>query len=104
MRSSSAPARSGCSRCLSSGLLEIKAHVVDSLPEVGGQCTELYPDKPIYDIPAIPVCSGKELTDALLNQIKPFGATFHLGQEVSIGREAGRRTLFGRDQQGNELF
>ena len=49
------------------GLLEIKAHVVDSLPEVGGQCTELYPDKPIYDIPAIPVCSGKELTDALLN-------------------------------------
>jgi thioredoxin reductase (NADPH) len=66
------------------GLLEIKAHVVDSLPEVGGQCTELYPDKPIYDIPAIPVCSGKELTDALLNQIKPFGATFHLGQEVSV--------------------
>ncbi len=65
------------------GLLEIKAHVVDSLPEVGGQCTELYPDKPIYDIPAIPVCSGKELTDALLNQIKPFGATFHLGHEVS---------------------
>jgi thioredoxin reductase (NADPH) len=65
------------------GLLEIKAHVVDSLSEVGGQCTELYPDKPIYDIPAIPVCTGKELTDALLNQIKPFGATFHLGQEVS---------------------
>ena len=65
------------------GLLEIKAHLVDSLPEVGGQCTELYPDKPIYDIPAIPVCSGKELTDALLNQIRPFGATFHLGQEVS---------------------
>lgn len=66
------------------GLLEIKAHVVDSLPEVGGQCTELYPDKPIYDIPAIPVCSGKELTDALLNQIKPFGAILHLGQEVSV--------------------
>ena len=65
------------------GLLEIKAHVIDSLPEVGGQCTELYPDKPIYDIPAIPVCSGQELTDALLNQIKPFGATFHLGQEVA---------------------
>jgi len=65
------------------GLLEIKAHVVDSLPEVGGQCTELYPDKPIYDIPAIPVCTGKELTDALLKQIEPFGAVFHLGQEVS---------------------
>jgi len=65
------------------GLLEIKAHVVDSLPEVGGQCTELYPDKPIYDIPAIPVCTGKELTDALLKQIQPFGAAFHLGQEVT---------------------
>jgi len=85
------------------GLLEIKAHVVDSLPEVGGQCTELYPDKPIYDIPAIPVCSGKELTDALLAQIKPFGATFHLGYEVTTvqkqedGRflvETGRGTSF----------
>lgn len=65
------------------GLLEIKAHVIDSLPEVGGQCTELYPDKPIYDIPAIPVCTGKELTDALLKQIEPFGATMHLGQEVT---------------------
>ena len=78
------------------GLLEIKAHVVDSLPEVGGQCTELYPDKPIYDIPAIPVCSGKELTDALLNQIKPFGATFHLGQEVSsVEKQADGRFLVG---------
>jgi thioredoxin reductase (NADPH) len=66
------------------GLLEIKAHVVDSLTEVGGQCIELYPDKPIYDIPAVPVCTGKELTDALLKQIGPFGATFHLGQEVSV--------------------
>jgi thioredoxin reductase (NADPH) len=65
------------------GLLEIKAHVIDSLPEVGGQCIELYPDKPIYDIPAVPVCSGKGLTERLLEQIKPFGAAFHLGQEVS---------------------
>jgi thioredoxin reductase (NADPH) len=65
------------------GLLEIKAHVIDSLAEVGGQCIELYPDKPIYDIPAVPVCTGKELTDALLKQIAPFGATFHLGQEVT---------------------
>lgn len=65
------------------GLLEIKAHVVDSLPVVGGQCVELYPDKPIYDIPAVPVCTGQELTDNLLKQIEPFGATFHLGQEVS---------------------
>ena len=65
------------------GLLEIKAHVIDSLAYPGGQPVELYPDKPIYDIPAIPVCTGQELTDALLKQIEPFGATFHLGQEVS---------------------
>ena len=65
------------------GLLEIKAHVIDSLPEIGGQCIELYPDKPIYDIPAIPVCTGRELTNNLLKQIEPFGAQFHLGQEVT---------------------
>jgi thioredoxin reductase (NADPH) len=65
------------------GLLEIKAHVIDSLAYPGGQPVELYPDKPIYDIPAIPVCTGQELTDALLKQIQPFGATFHLGQEVT---------------------
>ena len=65
------------------GLLEIKAHVIDLLPYPGGQCIELYPDKPIYDIPAIPVCTGKELTDNLMKQIAPFGATFHYSQEVS---------------------
>lgn len=65
------------------GLLEIKAHVIDSLPAVGGQCVELYPDKPIYDIPAVPVCTGQELTDNLLKQIEPFEPTFHLGQEVT---------------------
>ena len=66
------------------GLLEIKAHVIDSLAYPGGQCVELYPDKPIYDIPAVPVCTGQELTDRLLKQIEPFGATFHLGQEVTV--------------------
>ncbi len=65
------------------GLLEVKAHVIDSLPHPGGQCVELYPDKPIYDIPAVPVCTGQELTDNLLKQIAPFGATFHYGQEVT---------------------
>lgn len=65
------------------GLLEVKAHVIDSLAHPGGQCVELYPDKPIYDIPAVPVCTGQELTDSLLKQIAPFGATFHLGQEVT---------------------
>jgi thioredoxin reductase (NADPH) len=65
------------------GLLGLKAHVVDSLKAAGGQCVELYPDKPIYDIPAVPMCTGQELTDQLLEQIKPFGAGFHLGQEVT---------------------
>jgi len=74
------------------GLLEIKAHVIDSLKVVGGQCVELYPDKPIYDIPAVPICTGQELTDNLLKQIEPFEPTFHLGQEVSVVecREDGR--------------
>jgi len=69
------------------GLLEIKAHVIDSLPEVGGQCIELYPDKPIYDIPAIPVCTGRELVRNLLKQIEPFAPQFHLNQEVSTLEE-----------------
>ncbi len=64
------------------GLLEIKAHVIDSLPAVGGQCVELYPDKPIYDIPAVPSYTGLELTENLMKQIEPFGPTFHLGEEV----------------------
>jgi thioredoxin reductase (NADPH) len=66
------------------GLLEIKAHIIDSLEYPGGQCIELYPDKPIYDIPAVPVCTGKELTDNLLRQIEPFDPSFHLGQEVQV--------------------
>lgn len=65
------------------GLLEINAHVIDSLPEPGDQCIELYPDKPIYDIPAVPICTGRELTDNLLKQIEPFHPQFHLGQEVT---------------------
>ena len=54
------------------GLLEMKAHVVDSLRQVGGQCMELYEHKPIYDIPAVPVCTSRELTENLLKQIHPF--------------------------------
>jgi len=65
------------------GLLDIHAHVVDSLKQVGGQCTELYPDKPIYDIPALPVCGAQELADRLMEQIKPFKPDFHLGQTVT---------------------
>jgi len=65
------------------GLLGVSAHIVDTMRVVGGQCAELYPDKPIYDIPGIPVCSGQELVDNLLVQIEPFDPAFHLGQEVA---------------------
>ena len=64
------------------GLLEIKCHVVDSLKTVGGQCMELYPTKPIYDIPAVPVCSSYELTENLLKQNHHFKPVFHLGETV----------------------
>lgn len=64
------------------GLLGIHAHLIDSLKHPGGQCTELYPDKPIYDIPALPVCGAQELIDRLLEQIRPFKPDFHLGEEV----------------------
>jgi thioredoxin reductase (NADPH) len=64
------------------GLLDIKAHVVDILDRPGGQCAELYPEKPIYDVPGIVVVTGQELTDRLMEQIKPFGAEFHFSQRV----------------------
>ncbi|WP_114689379.1 NAD(P)/FAD-dependent oxidoreductase [Polynucleobacter necessarius] len=86
------------------GLLEIKAHVIDSLPEVGGQCIELYPDKPIYDIPAIPVCTGRELTNNLLKQIEPFAPQFHLGQEVTkLERQADGLFLMSTSQDKHFL-
>ena len=62
------------------GLNDIKCHLVDILDKPGGQCAELYPEKPIYDIPAIPICTGTELTERLMEQIKPFNPTFHFGQ------------------------
>ena len=68
------------------GLLGLKAEIIDSIRQPGGQCTELYPDKPIYDIPAIPICSGEELTEALLKQIEPFDCGMHLGEEVTVVR------------------
>src|SRR5262245_15306235 len=74
------------------GLVDIKAHVVDILDKVGGQCAELYPEKPIYDIPALPIVTGQELTERLMQQIKPFGAQFHLNQRI----DALERTADGR--------
>jgi thioredoxin reductase (NADPH) len=86
------------------GLLEIKAHVIDSLAYPGGQPIELYPDKPIYDIPAIPVCTGKELTDALLKQIEPFGATFHLGQTVTTVQKQDDGRFFVETTKGTRFL
>ncbi len=68
------------------GLLGMRAHVIDSLPFAGGQCVELYADKPIYDIPAIKVCTGRELVARLLAQIEPFAPSVHLGQQVDTVR------------------
>ena len=62
------------------GLLDLRCHLVDILDKPGGQCAELYPEKPIYDIPALPVCTGQELTDRLMEQIAPFDPVFHYGQ------------------------
>ena len=64
------------------GIIGLKCEIIDNLDRAGGQCIELYPDKPIYDIPAIPECTGEELTNSLLKQIEPFKANFHLGQRV----------------------
>ena len=64
------------------GLLNMSCHLVDNLDKIGGQCAELYPDKPIYDIPAVPYCTGQQLTDLLMQQIKPFDPVFHLNQQA----------------------
>jgi thioredoxin reductase (NADPH) len=65
------------------GLLDLKAHLVDILDRPGGQCTELYPEKPIYDIPGLPIVTGQELTNRLLDQVKPFHPTFHFNEMVA---------------------
>ena len=68
------------------GLLDIKAHVIDILDRAGGQCAELYPEKPIYDIPGLPIVTGQGLTDRLMEQIKPFGPEFHFSERVDALR------------------
>lgn len=74
------------------GLLNMSCHLIDNLDKIGGQCAELYPDKPIYDIPAVPHCTGQELTDLLMKQIEPFEPVFHLNQQA----DAVERTEDGR--------
>ena len=64
------------------GIIGLKCEIIDNLDKIGGQCIELYPDKPIYDIPAIPECTGEELTKNLIEQIKPFNIKFNLGEGV----------------------
>jgi thioredoxin reductase (NADPH) len=71
------------------GLLDIKAHLVDILDKVGGQCAELYPEKPIYDIPGLPIVTGQGITDALMLQIKPFSPAFHLNEMVTTLEKLG---------------
>lgn len=71
------------------GLLDMKVHLVDILDKLGGQCAELYPEKPIYDIPGIPVVTGQGLTDALMEQIKPFNPTFHLNEMIEAIEKTG---------------
>jgi len=81
------------------GLLELRCEVVDALPHAGGQCLALYPDKPIYDVPGLPVASGRELVQRLQQQIAPFSPRLHLGQLVaSVERQADGRFLVATDR------
>lgn len=91
------------------GLQGIAAHLIDALPHVGGQCDQLYPDKPIYDIPGIPVCTGRELVALLERQIAPFAPTRHLGQQVDslAVQDDGRfllQTSAGQSLQARSIF
>jgi len=85
------------------GLLGLKSHIVDSIRQPGGQCTELYPDKPIYDIPGIPVCTGEELTENLLKQIEPFDCEMHLNEEVTVVRKDDDTSFFVETSAGTQF-
>ena len=86
------------------GLLDMKAHLIDILDKIGGQCAELYPEKPIYDIPGIPRTSAQGLVDNLLQQIKPFGAQYHLGEMVETVEKIGDPLFRVRTDQGKEFI
>ena len=83
------------------GIIGLKCEIVDNLDKIGGQCIELYPDKPIYDIPAIPECTGEELTNNLIEQIKPFNFNFHLNDRVQELKNENEKwivkTLYGKE-------
>ena len=84
------------------GIIGLKCEVVDNLDKIGGQCIELYPDKPIYDIPAMPVCTGEELTNNLIEQIKPFKTNFHLSDRVEEIKKD-KNTWFIKTSKGKEF-
>lgn len=86
------------------GLLEIHSHIIDVLPEAGGQCLALYPNKPIYDIPGIPVCTGRELVNKLLQQLAPFKPPMHLGQAVMELRQEPDSRFFIRTTAGQSFI
>jgi thioredoxin reductase (NADPH) len=86
------------------GLLGIKSHIVDTLQHPGGQCAELYPDKPIYDIPALPICGAQELVDRLMQQIAPMGPVFHFGEEVSELKKQDDGRFFLRTAAGTQFM
>jgi len=85
------------------GLLDMKCHLIDILDKVGGQCAELYPEKPIYDIPGVPFTTAQGLVDALMTQIKPFGPTFHLQEMVETIEKIGDPLFRVKTDQG-KLF
>ena len=86
------------------GIKGLNAVVIDNLDKIGGQCIELYPDKPIYDIPGVPECTGKELTDKLLEQIKPFKTEFFLNERVDEVRQDNKDEWIVKTNKGNEFL
>ena len=84
-------------------LIGLECEIVDNLDKIGGQCIELYPDKPIYDIPAVPECTGEELTNNLINQIKPFNIKTHLGERVDEVKKDGEN-WFVKTNQGKTFL
>ncbi len=86
------------------GLLDMKCHLIDILDKIGGQCAELYPEKPIYDIPGVPYTSAQGLVDNLLAQIKPFGAQYHLGEMVESVEKIGEPLFRVKTDQGKDFI
>jgi thioredoxin reductase (NADPH) len=85
------------------GLQGLSACVIDALPQTGGQCTELYPDKPIFDIPAIPECTGQQLVDSLEKQIAPFSPGMYLDQSVDILEKRAEQDFYLKTSDGIEF-